>query len=132
MFLLDSNVCIYHLNGKFPAIKSNISRHPPSDIGIPAIVKAELYFGAYKSNKRDATLKVLDGFLAPLRILPFGDEESVWYAKIRSEMEMEGKPIGANDLLIASIALAQRATLITHNVREFSRIRGLLLEDWTA
>lgn len=132
MHLLDTNICIYLLKGMFPALRERLARHTPSDIGIPAIVKAELYLGAYKSQKREATLTVVDAFLAPLRILPFGDEESVVYARIRSEMEAEGKPIGPNDLLIASTALARGAMLITHNTREFNRVRGLQWEDWTA
>ena len=112
-------------------MRDRYSAHPPSAFGIPAIVKAELYLGAYKSQRREATLAVLDAFLAPLSILPFGDEESVVYARIRSELEFEGKPVGPNDLLIASTALARGAILITHNAGEFKRIRGLQWEDWT-
>ncbi len=132
MYLLDTNICIYLLKGAFEPLKARFAGNPPSKIGIPAIVKAELYLGAYKSMRREATLAVLDAFLAPLRILPFGDEESIFYARIRSEMEAEGKPIGPNDLLIASTALAQGAVLVTHNTREFSRVRGLAWEDWTS
>ncbi len=131
MYLLDTNICIYALKGSFPSLKTRLENHPPSAFGIPAIVKAELYLGAYKSNKREKTLTLVDSFLGPLKVLPFGEEESVFYARIRSEMESEGKPIGPNDLLIAATVIAKGAVLITHNVREFSRIRGLTWEDWT-
>lgn len=131
MYLLDTNICIYLLKGTFAPLQARFVGNPPSRFGIPSIVKAELYLGAYKSSRRETTLALLDAFLAPLRILPFGDAESVLYARIRSEMEAEGKPIGPNDLLIAATVLAQGAILITHNVREFSRVGGLAWEDWT-
>jgi tRNA(fMet)-specific endonuclease VapC len=131
MYLLDTNICIYLLKGTFPSLRHRLAAHPPALVGVPSIVKAELYLGAYKSSRRESTLAVLDAFLAPLQVLPFGDEESMHYARIRAEAEIEGKPIGPNDLLIASTALARGSILVTHNVREFSRVRGLLWEDWT-
>jgi tRNA(fMet)-specific endonuclease VapC len=132
MHLLDTNICIYLLKGAYPSLRGQFASRSPSSIALPSIVKAELLLGAYKSNRREATLAVLDAFLAPYRILPFGDEESVFYARIRSELEAEGKPMGANDLLIAATALARGATLVTRNTREFGRVKGLAWEDWTA
>jgi|SRR5690606_909773 len=131
MHLLDTNTCIYLLKGMFPALKMRLESHPPSSVAIPAIVKAELYFGANKSQSKEKTLKVLEGFLAPLRIIPFGDEESIIYGRIRADLESEGRPIGPNDLLIASTALARGAILVTRNVKEFQRVKGLVWEDWT-
>jgi tRNA(fMet)-specific endonuclease VapC len=131
MHLLDTNICIYLLKGTFPALKMRVESHSPSTIAIPAIVKAELYFGANKSQSKAKTLKVLDAFLAPLPIIPFGDEESIFYGRIRADMEAEGQPIGPNDLLIAATALARGAVLVTHNVKEFQRVKGLVWEDWT-
>jgi tRNA(fMet)-specific endonuclease VapC len=131
MHLLDTNICIYMLKGSYPSLKTRLASRPPSSIAIPSIVKAELLLGAYKSNRREATILVLDAFLTPLRILPFGDEETNFYARIRSELEAEGKPMGANDLLIAATAMARGATLVTHNSREFGRVKGLAWEDWT-
>lgn len=132
MFLLDTNICIYHLKGTYPSLREKLGSHPPSAIAVPSVVKAELFYGAYKSQRRDAVMAALGVFLAPIRVLPFGDEEAHFYAKIRSETEAEGKPIGPNDLMIASIALAKGAVLVTHNVREFGRVKGLSIEDWTA
>jgi tRNA(fMet)-specific endonuclease VapC len=132
MHLLDTNICIYLLKGTFPALKTRLESRSPSTIAIPAIVKAELYFGANKSQSKEKTLKVLNAFLAPLPIIPFGDDESIIYGRIRAEMESEGLPIGPNDLLIASTALARGATLVTRNVKEFQRVKGLVWEDWTA
>jgi tRNA(fMet)-specific endonuclease VapC len=131
MHLLDTNICIYHLKGQFPILKRRFETRSPLTLGIPAIVKAELYFGANKSQNKANTIKVLDAFLGPLAIIPFGDEEAVCYARIRAELESEGTPIGPNDLLIAATALARGAILVTRNSREFQRVKGLALEDWT-
>jgi tRNA(fMet)-specific endonuclease VapC len=131
MHLLDTPICIDYLKGVFPALKTRLESHTPATVAIPAIVKAELYFGANKSQNREKTLKVLDAFLAPMAILPFGDEESILYARIRADMESKGQSIGPNDLLIAATALARGAILVTHNVTEFKRVNGLIWEDWT-
>jgi tRNA(fMet)-specific endonuclease VapC len=132
MHLLDTNICIYLLKGTFPGLRGRLASRSPSSIAVPSVVKAELLLGAYKSSRREATLALLEAFLTPYQILTFGDEESVFYARIRSELEAEGKPMGSNDLLIAAIAVAHGATLVTHNTREFGRVRGLAWEDWTA
>jgi tRNA(fMet)-specific endonuclease VapC len=132
MFLLDTDICIHLLRNSFSSLRDRFGKHPPSAIGIPAIVKAELYLGAYKGDRREKTLGVLAAFLSPLRVLPFGDEEAIQYARIRSEMESAGNRIGPNDLLIASTALARGAVLVTHNAREFGRVTGLVWEDWIA
>ncbi len=131
MHLLDTNICIYYLKGMFPALKKRLESYSRSTIAIPAIVKAELYFGANKSQSKEKTSQVLNAFLAPLPIIPFGDAESIFYASIRAEMESAGRSIGPNDLLIASTALARGAILVTHNVKEFQRVKGLVWEDWT-
>lgn len=131
MHLLDTNICIYHLKGTFPNLKTRLASHSPATVAIPAIVKAELYFGANKSQNKEKTLKALDAFLAPMAIIPFGDEESILYARIRADMETKGHSIGPNDLLIAATALARGAVLVTHNVKEFKRVNGLVWEDWT-
>jgi tRNA(fMet)-specific endonuclease VapC len=130
MHLLDTDICIYMLKGMYPNLRTRLASRPPSSIAIPSVVKAELLLGAYKSNRREEVILVLDAFLTPFRILPFGDEETVFYARIRSQLEAEGKPIGPNDCLIAATALARGATLVTHNTAEFGRVPGLALEDW--
>lgn len=131
MHLLDTNICIYLLNGTYPQLRGRLASLTPSSVAIPSVVKAELLLGAYKSRRRDATILLLDAFLTPYRILPFRDEETFFYARIRSEVEAEGKPMGSNDLLIAATAMARGATLVTHNIPEFARVKGLAWEDWT-
>ncbi|MBN1696240.1 MAG: type II toxin-antitoxin system VapC family toxin [Spirochaetales bacterium] len=130
-YFLDTNICIYALKSIFPQIQTNMEKKHPSDIAIPAIVKAELYYGAQKSLYREKVIKALDSFLKPFFILPFDDNASLWYAKIRAGLEKKGNIIGPNDLIIASCAMAYGGILVTHNIKEFQKVDGLYLEDWT-
>lgn len=130
-YYLDTNVCIYFLKGLFPQLKNKILSVNPDTISIPAIVKAELLYGAEKSKKKEENLKKLSQFLLPFKIESFTDDETVLYAEIRNKLEKKGNIIGPNDLLIASIVLSHNGTLITNNTKEFSRIINLQIEDWT-
>ena len=130
MFLLDTNVCIHLLNEKHIGIEKNFRSHSPAEIALCSIVKAELLFGARHSQRVSANLQRLKQFFAPLASLPFDDRCAEEYAQIRADLSAQGKIIGPNDMLIAGIARANNATLVTHNVGEFSRIVGIKIEDW--
>ena len=93
------------------------------------IVAAELRFGVVKSGARVLALKV-DAFLASIDVMPFAPPADAIYGDLRAALERKGRPIGANDMLIAAHALALRAILVTANMREFSRIPSLALENW--
>ena len=93
-------------------------------------MKAELLFGARHSKRVEANLQLLNHFFAPLSSLPFDDRCAEEYGLIRADLSAQGKIIGPNNLLIAAIARAHDAVLITHNTKEFSRITGLRLDDW--
>ena len=94
------------------------------------IVKAELFFGAMKSHDPVQTLAGQQAFLAHFVSLPFDDSVTLAYGRIRAELTLIGRPIGANDYMIAAIALVHNLILVTHNTAEFSRVNGLRLEDW--
>jgi len=96
------------------------------------VVKAELLFGARKSARPAENLRLLERFFATFSSLPFDDDSADRYGSIRFDLERAGTPIGANDLFIAAIAMANDAVLVTHDVEEFSRVIGLRLEDWQA
>ena len=130
MYFLDTNTCIYFLNGKYEVIKIKILETPPNDICIPSIVKAELLFGAYKSNNKESIIDKVERFLEPFAITPFTDEMTYIYAEIRSQLEKGGKIIGPNDLLIASIVHFYNGILITNNINEFKRVKNLRVENW--
>ena len=129
-YLLDTNSCIKYLNGSSESVRRHLESAHPRDIFLCSVVKAELLYGAMKSARIRENLSRIQAFSRPFISLPFDDEAAGIYSEIRAQMERLGTLIGPNALLIASIALAREATLVTHNTREFGRVQGLKLEDW--
>lgn len=130
-FLLDTNTCIAYLTGRSGKVEERFKQTSPADTALCSIVKSELLFGARKSAKVAENLARLETFFRPFTSLPFDDHAAELAAHVRAELDKAGTPIGPNDLLIGSIALVHGLTLITHNTREFIRIAGLRVEDWT-
>ncbi len=130
IYLLDTNVCIHLLNEKHPHILQHFHQHSPAELALCSVVKAELLYGARRSQRMEANLQLLKAFFAPLQSLPFDDECAEHYGQIHADLLNQGRPIGPNDTLIAAIARTHDVTLITHNTAEFSRVAGLRLEDW--
>jgi tRNA(fMet)-specific endonuclease VapC len=128
--LLDSNVCIPFLNGSDPTIRQRLVGHSPDDLRLCSVVKAELLYGARNSAKVADNLRSLELFFAPFESLVFDDEAAEWYGTIRAQLRRDGTPIGGNDLLIAAIARAKDATLVTRSQSEFRRVPGLRVEVW--
>lgn len=129
-YLLDTNACIRYLNGQSDGIRRTLEALSYGEATLCAVVRAELLYGALKSAQPKRNLERLAGFFKGFPSLPFDKAASDAHAEIRVRLESVGKPVGAHDLLIAAIALANRLTLVTHNTREFGRIEGLALEDW--
>ena len=129
-FLLDTNTCIVYMKGRNLSLRQKLESTLIQDIVVCSIVKAELFYGAMKSANPQATLTRQQDFLSQFKSLPFDDIATLIFGTIRSRLEALGTPIGAYDLQIASIALANKLTLITHNTREFNRVDGLQVEDW--
>ena len=129
-YLPDTNVWIHHLNPAPSIAKTKLQSHSPSQIVLCDVVKAELYYGAYKSARREANLTVLVALFAGFGSFPFEGEAARLCGEIRADLARKGTPIGPYDLQIAAIALANDCILVTHNTGEFSRIAGLRLEDW--
>ena len=132
LYLPDTNVWINHLNPAPSIVKTRLSAHPPSQIALCDVVKAELYYGAFKSTRQDANLSILDTLFSGFMSFSFDDKAARIVGDIRAALARKGTPIGPYDLQIAAIALAHDCILITHNTGEFSRIAGLKLEDWEA
>jgi tRNA(fMet)-specific endonuclease VapC len=129
-YLLDSNTCIRYLNGQSESVRQHLEAVHPEEIALCSIVKAELFYGAAKSANPEKNLSRVNRFAERFVSLPFDDPSALIYGRIRSRLEKSGTPIGPNDLLIAAIALAHNATLVTHNTREFARVADLTLKDW--
>jgi tRNA(fMet)-specific endonuclease VapC len=130
VYLPDTNVWIRHLHYRPSIVKERLAACDPDDVLLCDVVKAELYFGAFKSARPDQNLAVLQSLFATFKSLPFDGEAARVYGKLRSDLAQQGIPIGPLDLQIASIALLNGLTVITNNTREFSRIVGLNVEDW--
>jgi tRNA(fMet)-specific endonuclease VapC len=128
-YLLDANVCIELMNKRDSSVAKKLASVSPRDIRLCSVVKAELYHGAYKSGRVN-NLNLVKTFSNSFESLAFDDPAAETYGRLRTHLEKQGKLIGPNDLLIASIALTQGVTLITHNTEEFGRVPGLALEDW--
>jgi len=130
-YFLDTNIIIYFLNDNQNfQVGKNFEKINSSQILIPSIVEAELLYGAQKSKKREFTLNKLEEFLINFRKVPFDSDAAVYYAIIRFLLESKGKLIGTNDLLIAATVLANDGILVTNNVKEFSRVPNLKIENW--
>lgn len=130
-YFLDTDTCIFALKNTFPAIKERMQALLPERIKIPSIVKAELLLGAQKSGDSKRIGSLVEGFLSPFGVIPFSDECTEIYARIRGDLEKKGQLIGPNDILIAAIVMADHGTLVTHNTKEFGRIHQLKIQDWT-
>ena len=129
MFALDTNTMIYFFQGK-GRVGQHLLSTPPSMIMIPTIVLHELYVGIEKSQSSSKRIEQLEGLLSIVTVQPFGAPEARVAASIRANLEKSGRPIGPLDTLIAGTALANNATVVTHNLREFSRVPGLEVVDW--
>ena len=128
-YLLDTNICIYVVNARPALVLERFRQEPAGQIGVSSVSAAELAFGVAQggSTRNEEALRL---FLAPLVIVPF-NEDVIWtYGKIRKDLEKRGMPIGAMDTMIAAHALSLDLTLVTNNVREFERVKGLRLENW--
>jgi tRNA(fMet)-specific endonuclease VapC len=130
IYLLDTNTCIYFLNSSSEKIISQFKRFSPSEINLPSITVAELFYGAEKSKAKKKNWAIVENFVSTFEIVPFDEKSCEIYARIRASLEKSGVPIGPMDLLIASISLANNSILVTNNIKEFRRIKGLKLENW--
>ncbi|WP_304459772.1 type II toxin-antitoxin system tRNA(fMet)-specific endonuclease VapC [Alicyclobacillus sendaiensis] len=129
-YLLDTNICIYLINRRNPALIDRFRQYRTGDIGVSVITVAELEYGVSKSQHVERNRAALSAFLLPLEIAPFDERAAFQFGVVRAQLESEGRLIGAMDLLIAAHALALDATVVTRNVREFERVRGLRVENW--
>jgi len=129
-YLLDTNVCIVYLKGRNLSLKQRLDTVSIQDIAVCSVVKAELCYGAMKSANPERNFALQQSFLAQFVSLPFDDLTATTFGAIRAQLEIRGMPIGAYDIQIAAIALANNLILVTHNTREFERLDGLKLEDW--
>ncbi len=135
IYLLDTNAAIALINGKPAALRTRLQRVVAKDtpVAISSIVLYELWYGVARSERQRENAERLRVFLSgAIGVAPFDEEDAARAGELRATLESAGTPIGPYDLLIAAQALRMNATLVTANVSEFARVRGLDWQDWAA
>jgi len=130
-WLLDTNVCIAVIRQRPESALRRLRGKQVGQVGLSTITLAELEFGAAKSQQPARARAALREFLLPLEVVPFDEAAADAYGTVRAAMEKKGRPIGPLDTLIAAHALALGTVLVTNNTREFRRVPGLSVEDWS-
>ncbi len=130
-YILDTNICIYIIKKKPAQVFEKFKKLPLGSVGISSITLAELEFGVKKSSQPEKNQLALNQFLIPLDIVEFDTNAAVEYGTIRKDLERIGTPIGPLDTLIAAHAKSLELILVTNNVKEFKRVAGLKIENWT-
>ena len=130
-YMLDTNICIYAIKHKPEKVILKLQEIDPDDVCISSVTYAELAYGVEKSAAVEKNRLALSLLLSNIEILSFDANAADSYGKIRAELEPKGTPIGPLDTMIAGHALSLDCTVVTNNTREFSRVSGLKIEDWT-
>lgn len=130
-YMLDTNICIHVIKNRPETVIRNFLKHEPSELCISSISYAELMHGVEKSQDAERNRVAITLFLSPLSVLEFDNYAAEEYGKVRTELERKGTPIGPMDTLIAAHARAENLILVTNNTREFNRVEGLNVENWT-
>lgn len=131
LYLLDTDVSIYLLNGRLPAVAERLAGMPPEQLGTTAVTAAELRFGSLNSGRPQQNLARIETFLAPLTQVPFDEKAAIHFGSIKQHLVSKGQIIGTMDLLIAACVMATGGILVTNNIREFSRVPSLTVENWS-
>lgn len=130
-YLLDTDICIYVINERPPAVLEAFRRHAPQGLGISSVTAGELFYGVARTGS-ERNLRALRRFLGPLEIAPFDASAAEVFGSLRAWLATQGTPIGPYDTQIAAHAHALGVTLVTNNTREFSRVPGLRVENWAS
>jgi tRNA(fMet)-specific endonuclease VapC len=129
-YMLDTNICSYILKNHPAAVKQKFEEVGAGNICISAIVLAELYYGAARHPKGIVIRREIDNFVSRLAVISWDETAADHYGAIRASLEQAGTLVGAMDMLIAAHARSCGATLVTNNLREFDRIKGLTSLNW--
>lgn len=128
--ILDTDICSYLMKRTHPVLIERVKSFKPGELKVSAVTLFELEFGVLRSQQPERLRPIIEGFLVNVEVLPLSPGAAAEAGAVRMELEADGTPIGAYDPLIAGHVRHLGATLVTNNVREFSRVSGLKLEDW--
>ncbi len=129
-YLLETNICIFAINNRYPNLTSKLLTIPPDDIAVSSITVGELEYSAAKSRWGERTRQAMHAFLSNFTVLPFDSADAICFGNLRAALASAGTPIGAYDVMIAAQGLTRELTVVTNNTGEFSRVPGIMLEDW--
>lgn len=129
IYLLDTNICVYWLNGE-SKIKDKIISKSIDDLAISIITLAELQYDAYNSRSIERNLKKVKEFSSTINIYELDERSTDLYASIKAKLKAEGKILDDFDILIAAIAIINNCILVTNNLKHFQRIKDLRIENW--
>jgi tRNA(fMet)-specific endonuclease VapC len=130
-YLLDTNILIFLMKKGNRKLIEKISRREYGSLAISSITLAELEYGAENSSDPELNRSVFLGVLSAVNVIDFNDDCAYEYGKIRHGLKRKGTPIGPMDMLIAATAKAYGLTVVTNNTKEFDRVEGLKVQDWT-
>ena len=130
-YLLDTNICIYIAKHHPPAVRERFVQLKADELAMSVVTLGELRFGAEKSQWRERAMAVIAQLVTTVQIVPLTEAVGAHYGQIRASFQQRGEMIGNNDLWLAAHAKAEGWTLITNNEREFVRVEGLQIENWT-
>lgn len=133
LFMLDTDTCIFLMRGESPALAARVQSVPLQQQVMSAVTFAELSYGVQASAaaKRKQNQSVLDSLVLHLAVLDWPQDAAKHYAEIRADLKKRGAQLGAADLMIAAHARAMGAIVVTNNVKDFARVKGLAVENWT-
>lgn len=131
MYLLDTNICIYAIKEKNEQLLVLLKKESGEGLFVSSLTVAELEFGVQNSRQVDKNSIALLKFLSYFNILSFNGSDAIEYGRIKRELRKRGQIIGQIDLLLAAQAVNRKMTLVTNNLKEFRRVRGLNIEDWS-
>jgi len=129
-YMLDTNICIFTIKNRPPKVRDAFNRHH-DQLCMSSVSLMELIYGAEKSSSPERNLAVVEGFAARLELLPYDETAAGHTGQLRAELARNGTPIGPYDQLIAGHARSRGLIMVTNNRREFDRVPGLRVEDWT-
>ena len=129
-YMLDTNTCIYIIKRKPANVIDRFRQIQISQVCISSITLSELEYGVIRSSKPERNQLALAQFVAPMEILPYGDEAALHYGRLRVHLEKHGTPIGSLDMLISAHALSTGCILVTNNVKEFKRVPNIKIDNW--
>ena len=129
-YLLDTDTCIYWLNGK-KSVRDKLLEIGFQEVSICVITVSELYFGAYNSSKIKQNLTTAEIFIQNIGVLPLSNQTLKQFGQLKAQLRKAGTPVADFDLLIASVAITENLTLVTNNTRHYQRIPKLILDNWS-